>query len=299
MGQVSCGQLQLDLARSLERPEPRGAEGSLLGRAVLRALARDQAAADALRAMYRELHVAFDLSGAGAARLSRRCFHRWLLDAAADFNLDPRGPRAGAVRVLDLRQVAGRSFAHLCVGGLTDDRLPGRDPPSRRRPPASLRHTLQTTLVKPSAGIPHGSGRPTVTGRLAFEPGPLPSTPLPRWGGRRSQDGCCSGPGGGEIPIATRVPTSPAASGSFNEQFPVDPRSVEAMRAFGGVGDRESLEASALPAIRRSNARSAESGPCPYRQPPFTTPTSEHCCPPCITTKVECRMSWCGRNLPI
>ncbi|HVE83929.1 MAG TPA: PD-(D/E)XK nuclease family protein [Myxococcales bacterium] len=120
----------LGLAKALERPEPRGSEGTSLGRAVLRALARDQAASEALRAMYRELHLAFDQSGAGQARLSRRVFHRWLQDAAVDFNLAPRGPRAGAVRVLDLRQVVGRQFAHVCVGGVADGRLPGREAPS-------------------------------------------------------------------------------------------------------------------------------------------------------------------------
>ena len=62
----------LGLAKALERPEPRGSEGTTLGKAVLRALARDQAASEALRAMYRELHLAFDQSGAGQVRLSRR-----------------------------------------------------------------------------------------------------------------------------------------------------------------------------------------------------------------------------------
>jgi len=133
----------LGLPKALERPEPRDSEGTSLGRAVLRALARDQAASEALRAMYRELHLAFDQSGAAQVQLSRRVFHRWLRDAALDFNLLPRGPRAGAVRVLDLRQMVGRSFAHVCVGGLTDGRLPGRDAPSALFPDEDRRKVNQ------------------------------------------------------------------------------------------------------------------------------------------------------------
>jgi superfamily I DNA/RNA helicase/RecB family exonuclease len=133
----------LGLPKALERPEPRGSEGTRLGRAVLRALARDQAASEALQAMYRELHVALDQSGAGSARMSLRCFHRWLLDAALDFNLAPRGPRAGAVRVLDLREVVGRQYAHVCVAGLTDGRLPGRQMPSPLFPDEDRRRVNQ------------------------------------------------------------------------------------------------------------------------------------------------------------
>src|SRR6185295_3390695 len=149
----------LGLAKALERPEPRGSEGTTLGKAVMRALARDQAASEALRAMYRELHLAFDQTGAGQARLSRRVFHRWLQDAALDFNLAPRGPRAGAVRVLDLRQLVGRSFAHVCVGGMTDGRLPGREAPSALFPDEDRRRVnrfFKRDAFRLSTGEPDG-----------------------------------------------------------------------------------------------------------------------------------------------
>ena len=120
----------LGLLSAVRRREPRAEEGAPLGRAVLRALARDQAATEALRELASELAEALSLSGAGKQRLSRRAFHRWLIDAARDFNLAPRGPRAGAVRVLDVRELPGSRCHHLLLGGMTDGRFPGRVNPS-------------------------------------------------------------------------------------------------------------------------------------------------------------------------
>ncbi|MGQ0508652.1 MAG: PD-(D/E)XK nuclease family protein, partial [Myxococcaceae bacterium] len=105
----------------------RDSEATPFGRAILRALARDQAASEALLSMLTELDAALKLSGAGAQRMQRRTFHRWLMDAAADFNLSPKGTRGGAVRVLDVRELVGRRFQHVFVGGLVDGRFPGRD----------------------------------------------------------------------------------------------------------------------------------------------------------------------------
>ena len=119
----------LGLLDAVNQPESRAEEGSFLGRAVLRSLARDQAAAEALKQLALDLAEALKLTGAGKQRMGRRTFYRWLADAAADYNLVPRGPRGGAVRVLDLRELAGRSFAHVCVGGLAEGRLPGRAAP--------------------------------------------------------------------------------------------------------------------------------------------------------------------------
>lgn len=120
---------ELGLVKAVRQPEPRGAEGTALGRAVLRALARDQAAFEALNAMTQELRAALKHSGAASTRMPRRTFQRWLLDAALDFNLAPRGPRGGAVHVLDIRELGGRHFDAVCLGGLTDGRFPGRDTP--------------------------------------------------------------------------------------------------------------------------------------------------------------------------
>ncbi len=120
---------ELGLSRAVRQPELRGAEGTGIGRAVLRALARDQAAYEALRAMATELRSALRDSGAASGRMTRRTFHRWLFDAARDFNLTPRGPRGGAVHVLDVRELSDRTFDHVCLGGLVDGRFPGRDTP--------------------------------------------------------------------------------------------------------------------------------------------------------------------------
>lgn len=120
---------KLGLAQAVKQGGIREAEGSSFGRAVLRATARDQAAAEALGELATELEEALRVSGAGSQPMARRTFHRWLTDAAADFNLAPRGPRGGAVRILDARELAGRSFAHLCLGGVVDGRFPGRPAP--------------------------------------------------------------------------------------------------------------------------------------------------------------------------
>ncbi|HLL83660.1 MAG TPA: PD-(D/E)XK nuclease family protein, partial [Longimicrobium sp.] len=120
---------RLGLAHAVKAGEVREAEHTAFGRAVLRSHARDQAAAEALGDMATELEEALRVSGAGAQPMARRTFHRWLTDAAADFNLSPRGPRGGAVRIVDVRELAGRSFEHLCLGGLVDGRFPGRPTP--------------------------------------------------------------------------------------------------------------------------------------------------------------------------
>jgi ATP-dependent helicase/nuclease subunit B len=120
---------ELGLPRAVRQTEGRGQEGTTLGRAVLRALARDQAAFEALHGMARELRAALRDANAQSARMTRRTFQRWLVDAAGDFNLAPRGPRGGAVQLLDVRELPGRAFAHVCLGGLADGRFPGREPP--------------------------------------------------------------------------------------------------------------------------------------------------------------------------
>jgi ATP-dependent helicase/nuclease subunit B len=120
---------ELGVLEAIRQPEEREAEGSSLGTAVLRALARDQAAADALRDLTVELDAALKLSGAAVEPMHRRTFHRWLVDAAGDFQLSLAGPRAGAVRVLDVRELTRREFDAVCVGGVVDGRFPARDRP--------------------------------------------------------------------------------------------------------------------------------------------------------------------------
>ncbi|MBL8955288.1 MAG: PD-(D/E)XK nuclease family protein [Myxococcaceae bacterium] len=108
------------LFEGLRRIEP---PGSLAGE---HAVARDHAAADALTALQRLLAESAAVAGADDVRLSRRDFATWLNDAAAELELLVRGPRAGAVAVLDAREAHGRSFRHVFIGGLVDGRFPGR-----------------------------------------------------------------------------------------------------------------------------------------------------------------------------
>lgn len=90
------------------------------------ALARDQAAADALVALQKLIADSAKTAGVADVRLSRRELSRWLLDAASELNLLVRGPRAGAVSLLEAREVSGRRFRHVFIGGLVDGRFPGR-----------------------------------------------------------------------------------------------------------------------------------------------------------------------------
>lgn len=100
-----------------------------LGRFVERALARDQAAAEALKFLRDDIAQSLRDSGLEQRKLSRRDFARWLDDAAASVNLLPRGPRTGAVELLEARALAGRHFQHLFIGGLNDGRFPARPQP--------------------------------------------------------------------------------------------------------------------------------------------------------------------------
>ncbi len=96
---------------------------------VDRALARDQAAIEALTSLLNELKEALKESGLARQFMTRRDFARWVRLSAAEKNLVARGARAGAVWLIDAREVAGRSFAQLFLGGLLDGRFPGRPTP--------------------------------------------------------------------------------------------------------------------------------------------------------------------------
>ncbi|NMO22943.1 PD-(D/E)XK nuclease family protein [Pyxidicoccus fallax] len=103
-------------------------EGGLGARAV-DARARDEAAREALRMRVQGLLRTMKAVG-GGPKLRRRTFGRWLRDAMADAHLPPRGPRSGAVEVLDVAELPGRTFRHLFLAGMTEGRFPGRDAPS-------------------------------------------------------------------------------------------------------------------------------------------------------------------------
>ena len=114
----------LGFHRVFRRPEPRGPEDTGFGRAILRAIAADQLAVEALGQLVLALKEALGLAATESSPWTRGVFRSWLEDAAADFNLAPKSARGGAVEVLDLRELVGRSFKHLLMGGLVEGRFP-------------------------------------------------------------------------------------------------------------------------------------------------------------------------------
>ena len=114
----------MDSEGALETPM----EGSL-GALVLEARARDDAARAALAMRVRDLERTLAAVG-GGPRLKRRTFGRWLQDMLRDVHLPPRGPAVGAVEVLDVRELEGRTFSHVFLAGLAEGRFPGREEPN-------------------------------------------------------------------------------------------------------------------------------------------------------------------------
>lgn len=95
-----------------------------------RAVARDQAALDALGSLVRALERGLRGSGLGEVSMERRGFARWLELAAEQVNLPARGARAGAVWLMDARELPGAEFDCVLLGGLVDGRFPGRPAPA-------------------------------------------------------------------------------------------------------------------------------------------------------------------------
>ncbi len=93
---------------------------------ALEARARDDAAREVLARRVRELERALAVAEGGPV-LKRRTFGRWLRDAMGDVHLPSRGPASGAVEVLDIGELEGRTFGYLFLGGLVEGRFPGRE----------------------------------------------------------------------------------------------------------------------------------------------------------------------------
>lgn len=106
-------------------PEPARPEEGTLGGLALEARARDEAAREALARWVRELERGLKLAG-GGPRMRRRTFGRWLVDSLREVHLPARGAASGAVEVLDIRELEGRTFAHVFLAGLVEGRFPGR-----------------------------------------------------------------------------------------------------------------------------------------------------------------------------
>jgi ATP-dependent helicase/nuclease subunit B len=118
---------QLGLTDSEGELEP--LRDDALGLHGLEARSRDDAARQALSLRVGELERSLRAVD-GGPKLSRRTFGRWLLDAMRDVYLPARGPASGAVEVLDIRELAGRTFGHLFLAGMTEGRFPGHEAPN-------------------------------------------------------------------------------------------------------------------------------------------------------------------------
>jgi RecB family exonuclease len=115
------------LPRKLRTPEPADA-GPALSRASDQALARDQAALRALEETCAGLARA-ELQLGLETRLSRADYARLLAGALSEASLPPGGARGGAVQLVELRELPGRSFEHLFVVGLVEGELPASPAP--------------------------------------------------------------------------------------------------------------------------------------------------------------------------
>ena len=111
------------LWRRLRAPEPFGT-GPALERAAATALARDQAGARTLQQACAGLARA--AGQLGEPRMTRAEYAQVLSEALAEASLAPGGARGGAVQLVELRELAGRSFEHLFAVGLVDGELPAR-----------------------------------------------------------------------------------------------------------------------------------------------------------------------------
>src|SRR5882672_9805659 len=111
------------LWRRLRAPEPFGT-GPALERAAATALARDQAGARTLEQACAGLARA--AGQLGGPRMTRAEYAQVLSEALAEASLAPGGARGGAVQLVELRELAGRSFEHLFTVGLVDGELPAR-----------------------------------------------------------------------------------------------------------------------------------------------------------------------------
>jgi len=119
----------LGLLEASASPIGGGEPSTALGRALMSARARDQAAAEGLKQLARSLSSGLRGTRMGQARMGRRQFARWLADASLDLRVRGGGAAPGAVQLLELRELVGRSFTWIGIGGLSEGRLPGRAAP--------------------------------------------------------------------------------------------------------------------------------------------------------------------------
>ncbi|HEY2027934.1 MAG TPA: PD-(D/E)XK nuclease family protein [Myxococcales bacterium] len=104
------------------------ASGRAIARAADRALARDQAGLRALEDACSGLAKAAAQAGAAGERLPRSGYAQLLGSALGSATLAPSGARGGAVHLLKLPELLGRSFQHVFVVGLLEGELPAPPP---------------------------------------------------------------------------------------------------------------------------------------------------------------------------
>jgi RecB family exonuclease len=97
-----------------------------LVRAAAAALARDQAALDALEQACADLAAAARALGRESAHFSRAEYAQLLRSALSEASLRPGGARGAAIHLVELREMPGRSFDHVLIAGLLDGELPAR-----------------------------------------------------------------------------------------------------------------------------------------------------------------------------
>jgi RecB family exonuclease len=100
--------------------------GPALTRAVLSALARDQAAFQRLEECCVAVARAAAQLASSEKRIARAEWTQLLTEILSDASLAPGGARGGAVQLVELRELAGRSFDHVLIVGLVDGDLPQR-----------------------------------------------------------------------------------------------------------------------------------------------------------------------------
>jgi len=111
--------------RSLPR-DPGESAASPIRRAAAVGQERDLAGLTALEAGCADLAAAAREAGQGEQVFSRALWAELLSGALAEATLRPGGARGGAVQLLELRELPGRTFQHLIVTGLVDGVLPAR-----------------------------------------------------------------------------------------------------------------------------------------------------------------------------
>ena len=148
-------------------------QDSALEHASLGALARDQSALRALEDACAALSRAARAVGLGDRVHARSEWAQILSTALADASLPPGGARGGAIQLVELRELPGRSFAHVLVVGLVDGELPARptiDPLLSDEDRRALNRAAGHAVFRPAADA---TGRPADADALP-EPGLLP-----------------------------------------------------------------------------------------------------------------------------